>query len=40
LLILSPAYLADEYTQFTDLLAQTYGLETATWPVLPQSAAG
>jgi WD40 repeat protein/energy-coupling factor transporter ATP-binding protein EcfA2 len=35
LLVLSPAYLADEFAQFTDLLAQTYGLETATWPVLP-----
>jgi formylglycine-generating enzyme required for sulfatase activity len=35
LLVLSPAYLADGFTQFTDLLAQTYGLETATWPVIP-----
>ncbi len=35
LLILSQAYLADEFNQFTDLLAQTYGLETATWPVIP-----
>lgn len=35
LLVLSPAYLADEFSQFTDLLAQTYGLETATWPVIP-----
>ncbi|MBN1935172.1 MAG: TIR domain-containing protein [Anaerolineae bacterium] len=35
LLILSQAYLADEFSQFADLLAQTYGLETATWPVIP-----
>ena len=35
LLILSPAYLADDFGVFTDLLAQTYGLATATWPVVP-----
>jgi energy-coupling factor transporter ATP-binding protein EcfA2 len=35
LLILSPAYLADEFNQFTDILIQTYGLETATWPLIP-----
>jgi len=35
LLVLSPAYLAENFTQFIDLLAQSYGLETATWPVLP-----
>ena len=35
LLILSPAYLAEGFGQFTDLLAQSYGLETATWPVIP-----
>ena len=35
LLILSPAYLAESFGQFTDLLAQFYGLETATWPVIP-----
>jgi len=35
LLILSPAYLAESFSQFTDLLAQSYGLETATWPVIP-----
>jgi hypothetical protein len=35
LLVLSSAYLADGFSQFTDLLAQTYGLETATWPVIP-----
>jgi energy-coupling factor transporter ATP-binding protein EcfA2 len=35
LLVLSPAYLVEGSTQFTDLLAQSYGLETATWPVIP-----
>ncbi|MBC8450402.1 MAG: toll/interleukin-1 receptor domain-containing protein [Chloroflexi bacterium] len=35
LLILSPAHLAEGFSQFTDLLAQSYGLETATWPVIP-----
>jgi len=35
LLVLSPAYLAESLGQFTDLLAQSYGLETATWPVIP-----
>ena len=35
LLVLSPAYLAEGFGQFTDLLAQSYGLETATWPVIP-----
>src|SRR5262245_31710484 len=35
LLVLSPAYLADGFSQFTDLLAQSYGLETNTWPVIP-----
>ena len=35
LLVLSPAYLAEGFSQFTDLLAQSYGLETATWPVIP-----
>ncbi len=35
LLVLSPAYLSEGFTQFTDLLAQSYGLETATWPVIP-----
>ena len=35
LLVLSPAYLADDYAAFADLLAQTYGLETGTWPVVP-----
>jgi WD40 repeat protein len=35
LLIVSAAYLAEGFTQFADLLAQTYGLETGTWPVIP-----
>lgn len=35
LLILSPAYLAEQFIQFVDLLVQTYGLETATWPTVP-----
>src|SRR5512147_2064834 len=34
-LVLSPAYPADSLNQFTDLLAASYGLETATWPVIP-----
>jgi WD40 repeat protein len=35
LLVLSPAYFASETASFVDLLAQTYGLETTTWPVIP-----
>ncbi|HEX8199312.1 MAG TPA: toll/interleukin-1 receptor domain-containing protein, partial [Isosphaeraceae bacterium] len=35
LLVLSPAYFANETARFVDLLAQTYGLETSTWPVIP-----
>ena len=35
LLILSPPYLVENFIQFADLLAQHYGLETATWPVIP-----
>ncbi|GAB4499720.1 MAG: hypothetical protein OHK0052_15140 [Anaerolineales bacterium] len=35
LLILTPAYMADTFTQFVDVLVQSYGLETATWPVIP-----
>ncbi|MFQ5615759.1 MAG: TIR domain-containing protein, partial [Anaerolineales bacterium] len=35
LLVLSPAYLAQNFAQFTDLLAQSFGLETDTWPVIP-----
>ena len=35
LLVLSPAYLADGFAQFTHMLAQSYGLESADWPVIP-----
>jgi hypothetical protein len=35
LLILSPDYLGDDSHQFIDVLIQTYGLETATWPLIP-----
>ena len=35
LLVLSPAYFSTDTASFVDLLAQTYGLETATWPVIP-----
>lgn len=35
LLIISPAYLADDVTQFVNLLALTQGLETSTWKVIP-----
>jgi WD40 repeat protein len=34
-LVLSTASLADNLAKFTDLLAQSYGVETATWPVIP-----
>lgn len=35
LLVLSPAYLADNISEFVDLLAQSYGAETNSWPVIP-----
>jgi formylglycine-generating enzyme required for sulfatase activity len=35
LLVLSPAYLAEQMNAFVDLLAQSYGVETRTWPVIP-----
>lgn len=38
LLVLSPTYLPDpdnQNNQFADLLAQSYGRETGTWPVIP-----
>ncbi len=35
LLVLSPAYLADDTAQFTDLVAESYGAEAAKWPVIP-----
>src|SRR6187455_684361 len=36
LLVLSPAYLADGFANFVDLLAQSYGLESASWPAAIQ----
>ena len=35
LLVLSPAYFANDTARFVDLLAQAFGLETSTWPVIP-----
>jgi WD40 repeat protein len=35
LLVITPAYLADAYAPFADLLAQTFGIEAGTWPVIP-----
>ncbi|MBV8887808.1 MAG: TIR domain-containing protein, partial [Chroococcidiopsidaceae cyanobacterium CP_BM_RX_35] len=35
LLVISPAYIADCSEQFFASLAQCYGLDTATWPVIP-----
>ena len=35
LLILSAAYFASPFGQFTDLLAEAFGLESRTWPVVP-----
>src|SRR4051812_43662339 len=35
LLVLSPAYFSNEMAGFIDLLAQSFGLETSTWPVIP-----
>ena len=35
LLILSPAYLAENFTQFIETLAQSYGDDTGIWPVIP-----
>src|SRR5262245_11243225 len=35
LLVLSPAYLVDTFGQFVDVLVNSYGIETATWPVVP-----
>ncbi len=35
LLVISSAYLADGFNQFVDFLAQCYGFDTATWPVIP-----
>ena len=35
LLVLSPAYFANDTAGFVELLAQTFGMETSTWPVIP-----
>jgi hypothetical protein len=35
LLVISQAYLADDLTRFTDILAQSYGEQVGTWPVIP-----
>lgn len=35
LLVISEAYLADDLTRFTDILAQSYGEQVGTWPVIP-----
>jgi len=35
LLVLSPAYFADNVNQFIDLMTESYGLDTDTWPVIP-----
>src|SRR5262245_5389807 len=34
-IVLSPAYMADQFAAFSNLLAQQYGTELGTWPVLP-----
>lgn len=35
LLVLTPAFVVDQFGQFTASLAAHYGLETGTWPVIP-----
>lgn len=35
LLIISDAYLTDNFNEFTDILAQSYGIENKIWPVIP-----
>ncbi|HSF29898.1 MAG TPA: TIR domain-containing protein, partial [Candidatus Tectomicrobia bacterium] len=35
LLVVSPAYLAEGFTRFTDVMAQHYGAQTNRWPVIP-----
>lgn len=35
LLVISPAYLADDVGEFVELLCQSYGQDTQTWPVIP-----
>ena len=34
-LVISLAYLADGLSRFVEILAQTYGVDTGTWPVIP-----
>jgi hypothetical protein len=35
LLVVSKAYLADDLSQFTDILAQSYGEQIGAWPIIP-----
>jgi WD40 repeat protein len=35
LLVISETYLGDDTTRFTDILAQSYGEQVGTWPVIP-----
>lgn len=35
LLVISETYLGDDTTRFTDILAQSYGEQEGTWPVIP-----
>ena len=35
MLVISLAYLADGLSRFVEILAQTYGVDTGTWPVIP-----
>jgi hypothetical protein len=35
LLVLSPAYFADDWSRVPEILAQSYGFDTSTWPVIP-----
>ena len=35
LLVLSPAYLSDEFNSYTEMLVRHYGVETGTWRLIP-----
>ncbi|MBP7960736.1 MAG: toll/interleukin-1 receptor domain-containing protein [Caldilineaceae bacterium] len=35
LLVITPAYVMDDNSAFVDLLAQQFGLDSSTWPVIP-----
>ena len=35
LLVISPAYLADNFVEFANLLFQSYGVDATLWPVVP-----